>query len=175
MHTWEYEGRTITFSWLGDVDIEPMRAYALAFTEDGQMLLVGDGQGEFEYWLPGGGIEAGETPEEALRRELMEEAAATIQAHKRIGIQRGHDPLMGTEHQVFYWCRISLASEFVPETEVTERRLVSPSEFLDRLFWGRKDPKAKMLLQQAIELDQQYEKQNHNAVDSNSGAFNGSA
>ncbi|MFI5049583.1 MAG: NUDIX domain-containing protein [Gaiellales bacterium] len=31
------------------------------------------------YWVPGGGLDAGETSEEGLRRELMEEAALEIE------------------------------------------------------------------------------------------------
>jgi len=41
-----------------------------------------------KYWLPGGGIEEGEAPEDALIGELAEEAAATVQTMKRIGAQR---------------------------------------------------------------------------------------
>ncbi len=59
VHEWEYEGRIITFSWMGDIDMPLTRVYAFAFTDDGEILLVGDFRGESEYWLPGGGIEAG--------------------------------------------------------------------------------------------------------------------
>lgn len=186
VHKWEYQGRTITFTWMGDIDVPLTRVYALAFTDDGRILLVGTFQGESEYWLPGGGIEAGESPVEALRRELMEEAAATVNALKRIGVQRVHDPLMvrakrnreadhtlgqaseeleaagpdsnGNEYQGFYWCRISMAEKFIPETEVTERRLVSTDSFLEQLSWGRRDPKAALLLELAKQFEQQFGK-----------------
>ena len=78
VHQWQYQGRTITFSWAGDAEVVPARVYALAFTAEGKMLLVGGAPGDSGCWLPGGGIERGETPEAALVRELAEEAAATI-------------------------------------------------------------------------------------------------
>lgn len=154
-HTWEHQGRTITFSWIGDADVVATRVYALAFTPEGQMLLVGAGPGDTGYWLPGGGIEAGETPEAALARELMEEAAATLHTLKRLGMQRIDDPQKSPTYQAFYWCRVTLAAEFVPKTEVTERCLVAPEDFLDTLFWGRTDPKGAMLLEQALALNRQ--------------------
>ncbi|MGI6543452.1 MAG: NUDIX hydrolase [Limnochordia bacterium] len=152
VHQWEYQGRLITFSWMGKAAVVPSRAYAFAFTSEGRMLLVGGGSDAPSYWLPGGGIEAGETPEAALARELREEAAATVRSMKYIGAQKMAE--LGTcEYHAFYWCRITLAEEFVPQFEVGERRLVAPEDFLDALFWGRTDPKAAMLLEKALEID----------------------
>ena len=151
-HVWHYDGRDITFSWLGDVNIQESRIHAFAFSEQGKMLLVG-GTKDGGYWLPGGGIEIGESPEIALRREMMEEAAATVNAMKKLGIQKTFDPLSGESYQSFYWCRITLAENFIPEHEVTERLLVDPDQFLNTLFWGRKDPKAEMLFNMALDLN----------------------
>ena len=152
-HQWHYRGRTITFTWVGDTDIAPARVYALAFTSDRRVLLVGGGPGDPGFWLPGGGIEEGESPEDALARELAEDAAAEILEMKRLGAQRVHDPETGTEYHDFYWCRVVLAEKFVPVHEVQHRRLVAPKAFLDVLFWGRDDPKAEMLLERALEMD----------------------
>ncbi len=153
VHHWQQNGRTITFSWVGDVDVEPTRAYALAFTPEGTMLLVGGGPDDPVYWLPGGGIQSGETAEDALVRELAEEAGATVHKMDRIGAQRVEDSSGTDEFHMFYWCRVTLADKYVPKHEVAERRLVAPEEFLDTLFWGRTDPKAKLLLERALELE----------------------
>jgi 8-oxo-dGTP diphosphatase len=50
-------------------------SYALLFNEQGQIAVMETPRGGF---LPGGGAEAGETPEEALRREVREECGFEI-------------------------------------------------------------------------------------------------
>lgn len=156
VHTWHQDGRTITFSWLGYEEVVADRVYAFAFTRDGQILLVSDGVDGAQYWLPGGGVEAGESAEAALARELWEEAAASVEALEKLGTQRADDPAVGSSYQAFYWCRVTLAETFTPEHEISERRLVAPSVFLNTLFWGRDDPKAKLLLERAVTCDRAY-------------------
>jgi|ERR1700686_3150403 len=51
-------------------------AYVLAIRNDGCLAVVRTSQGTF---LPGGGIEIGETPREAITREALEECGLTIQ------------------------------------------------------------------------------------------------
>lgn len=154
VHTWEHEGRVITFSWVGDADVVPNRVYAFAFTPKGQVLLVTDPAWSPMCWLPGGGIEPGETPREALERELLEEANAVLHDLVALGTQRAQDSAGDTSFQTFYWCRVMVRDEFSPRHEVTERVLVEPDQFLDTLFWGRSDPKAALLLHRALEIDE---------------------
>jgi len=153
VHEWKHNGVVTTFSWLGDVDVTPDRVYAVAFTPEYKVLLVTDSEWDPACWLPGGGIEEGETPEQALARELAEEANAAVHQSVKIGIQCTEDSFGNVSYQAFYWCRVTLGNEFLPRHEVTERYLVCPDEFLDRLFWGWTDPKARMLLERALEIE----------------------
>jgi ADP-ribose pyrophosphatase YjhB (NUDIX family) len=153
IHKINLQGREVTMTWVGPTTADPARVYALAFTSDHDMLLVSGGVEDPYRWLPGGGIESGETPEQALRRELLEEADAVVEALEYLGSQRLADAEGWQEYQHFYWCRVTLAPQVAIRAETTLRHLVSPSNFLDSLEWGDSDPKAAMLLERALEAE----------------------
>lgn len=157
IHTWEHQGQVITFSWIGETDVLPDRVYAFAFTPSRQMLLVTDSTTAPACWLPGGGVEPGETPEAALERELLEEANAVLIDLALLGTQRAQDSAGLVSIQSFYLCRVTVRDEFIPKHEVTERVLVEPDRFLDTLFWGRSDPKAALLLDNALQIEESKE------------------
>jgi 8-oxo-dGTP diphosphatase len=57
-------------------------AYAVITDGDGRVAAV---RGERGYFLPGGGSLDGETPEETVRREVLEELARTVRLVRKIG------------------------------------------------------------------------------------------
>ena len=58
--------------------------YALVF-DDGRVLLAH--RSDIDWWnLPGGGMEVGETVEEAMRREVREETGLEVQIERLVGI-----------------------------------------------------------------------------------------
>ena len=66
--------------------MKTIRVVAAIIHKDGKIFATQRGYGAYkDYWeFPGGKIEEGETPEEALVREIREELATTIQIEKNL-------------------------------------------------------------------------------------------
>jgi 8-oxo-dGTP diphosphatase len=71
--------------------------YAVVFDEDRRLLAVSV---RGEYFLPGGGIEAGESPAEAAIREAVEETGMTIRIFREIG--RANEYVFSPTRHVYF-------------------------------------------------------------------------
>lgn len=120
-------------------------AFLLAFRGD-RLLMTRLAARDWD--IPGGHVDAGETPEETARRELYEEAGATVGIVRVIGYDKfivhaaapeGYRYPHPVSYQLFYWGRITLLDPFTPTKEALERRLFAPEE-ARRLTWTGANP-----------------------------------
>jgi ADP-ribose pyrophosphatase YjhB (NUDIX family) len=91
-------------------------AAAVILDEEKNILLVKSTYNRFHPWgLPGGSLEYGEHPEDAVTREVLEETGLTIGIEKLLLIKSWMPDRVG----MFYLCRIT-GGTFSPSDEVSE-------------------------------------------------------
>lgn len=94
---------------------------ALAFDESGKLLMIKNHRG---WDFPGGHVEAGEAPEAALHREVLEEACVKIK-NLRLLMSAAMERTM-----LFYTAELNELLPFRAEHESTARALMAPEEFI---------------------------------------------
>ncbi|NIZ09647.1 NUDIX hydrolase [Pseudooceanicola sp. HF7] len=94
-------------------------AYAI-LPRDGKLLMTFQAAPEPEFQLPGGGIDAGESPLQALHREVWEETGWSIAAPRRIGVYRRFVWMPDYEMFAEKLCHVFLARPVMKRSEPME-------------------------------------------------------
>lgn len=103
---------------------------AVVFDAQGRILLFKHTYRKFDWGLPAGGLEFGEAPEEAVRREFLEESGIQIEVGRllmAISAKEGH------HISLIYLCRI-LEGEFRESLEISEVRYFETERLPAMLF-----------------------------------------
>lgn len=114
--------------------------YALGSTvyvgRDGKLLLLKRAGGEVSgaWYMPGGFAEAGESPEEAARRELREEAGLESAGPLALIDVKGPVPLYGVESLMVSYACDCPDGEVRLSSEHSAYRWVDPHEYRMRYF-----------------------------------------
>jgi ADP-ribose pyrophosphatase YjhB (NUDIX family) len=94
---------------------------ALVIDQEGRILLVRHGYTP-GWLLPGGGIERGETAQDASARELREEAAITLTHEPELFGFYSNEKIFRGDHVALYVVKQFLPGQFTPTAEITDAR-----------------------------------------------------
>lgn len=123
--------------------------HAFCFYGDKMVVVYSDKKG---YWTPpGGGIEPGETYEQAVVREVLEETNMRVLSQQLIGFQDIFEPTR-IVRQTRSFCIVEPNGEFTidPDGDVTEIKLINPKDGTKYFNWGEI---GERILERALELN----------------------
>lgn len=111
--------------------------HGFCFCGDKLLIVYSESKG---YWTPpGGGVEPGETVEEAVVREVLEETNMRVLKQKIIGYIEIYEP-EGVVTQTRSVCIVEPIGPFTadadPEGDVTEIKLIDPKDVKQYFDWG---------------------------------------
>ncbi|MDY4959423.1 MAG: 8-oxo-dGTP diphosphatase MutT [Lentihominibacter sp.] len=113
--------------------MKTIRVVAAVIRSEDKIFATARGYGEFKggWEFPGGKIESGETPQEALKREIMEELETEISVGELIDTIEYDYPEFHLSMDCF-WCEILSGNLFLKEAE--DARWLAADE-LDSVAW----------------------------------------
>jgi 8-oxo-dGTP diphosphatase len=116
---------------------------ALCFNNKGEIAIIHikgkDNFGDKNYYeLPGGGIEADETPEKALLREMQEELGVKIKAVQSLGVVTYNFNLLGLKTIAYYYACTTKGLSKNKWTKVEQAQI-------DEIIWVKPSALKKLL------------------------------
>lgn len=141
LDSFEYNGSTITVQWF-DLkqsdqipDVQWEQVYVVGNL--GGLVPVVQHMGDRDN-LPGGKTEPGETIEQTIKREVLEELNCKVTSWQPIGYQKLSSPAIDTLYQLRVCAKLEKIGEFVsdPGGAVTGYKLVDHSDFARLIGYG---------------------------------------
>ncbi len=157
-----YKGTKVTNTWIKTDDIKnysPItQVYGIVFNDNGEILVCRESK-EGSWIIPGGHPEEGESIEDTLKRELLEEVDVEVEGIKPLGVQKVIFPDNDPDKAIYQVRCVAKLKKLNPQTpdpandSTWERKFVPASEVTNYVKWGKT---GEAIFRDAIKLAKQH-------------------